>query len=185
MSPAIIFWPPPCFTWLVGFVRRRLLSGAFGFTRRPERRYSIVAAGPDLIRVIPSPFSLASFAFCAPSGAWQPVQRKRWDRSFATKVSRTLSVRACRMTSSGRLGRASSEGASFGASRSLGSAAQASIQAAKASSSCRRTFCWMRAAPSFSTRRMKRRIFDSEGFSRPISPWSRSERKVYSWEGRM
>ena len=73
-----------------------------------------MASAPSFrIHIISSPFSFTSLAYSGASEEWQAVQRKRWDQTFLTNESRTWSVRAWRITSSGRFGRASSAGASW------------------------------------------------------------------------
>ena len=91
------------------------------------------------------------------------------------------------MTSAGRFGRASPDGSSFGRASIRGSATLRLIQSANASYSAVRTFCWMRAAPDDPPPPIwiSPRIFDFSGVFRSISPWSRSDWKVCSADGRM
>ncbi len=59
-------------------------------------------------------------------------------------------MRAWRMTSGGRFGRASSAAFNFAAAMSCGSATHALIQLANASYSACRVFSWISSAPAFS-----------------------------------
>ncbi len=99
------------------------------------------------------------------------MQRKRIGQMLLVNDSNTRSLRAWRITSTGRFGFASLPAASFGSARIAGSAALRAIQSANASYSASRALAWTRAVPFSSLpMRMRARIFDFSGRSRSINP---------------
>lgn len=146
-----------------------------------------MAPGPPFLnQATRGPCSLTSLSFCGVPSVWQFMHRNRIAQTFDSNDSSTRSFRACRTTATGFVASAGVF-CGFGAFRSFGSAAQASIQAANASYSASRFFAGIRFAPALSSapRLMSRRIFESPGLSRSMSPWSRSARKVSVADGRM
>ena len=181
------FVPPSCFS-PSGLRSSKLCSGLAGSMSFEAIRYSSVAAAPSFFtQATRSPNSLRFLSFCGVPSVWQFMQRKRQAQTFFSNDSSIRSLRAWRMTSTGRVGTPRSFSSSFGADFNFGSAAHAAIHATKASRSALRALAWTAFGPCVlpPPMSMSFTIFDFSGASRSINPWSRRLRNVFSASGRM